>query len=452
MSAWSGSPYRGVGVYIGGVNAACAQPNLNSGWVSAQVAAGWHLIPTYVGLQAPGACSGTCASISAGQASSQGVAAANDAVTQARGLGLPAGSPIYDDVEQYNRTSSNTSAVLAFLSGWTTQLHADGYLSGVYSSASSGITDLVSAYGTRYTEPDDVWIAHWNNQKTTSDSYVPGGDWPGATRLHQYAGGHNERYGGVTINIDGDYLNGATATATPVSPFPDGTFVQATGDLNVYRIAGGAAMAVNNWAGFGGAQAVLPITPQQLAALPAYPASGTFLTTTTGLGYRVAGGTAFPITNWALFGGQRPSVTVDEWDLQNVGNPLVHLLASPLNGTTVEGLPSGRFWSFTGGSRSASAAGGAVGVEDQALTPFGVVPLTGGVGQPRSRAVSCVAPQLKRLSLARTQSALRRAHCRLGHVKRPKHWARHHTLRVFSQSVRARSRRPSGARINIRLR
>src|SRR5579859_4078042 len=53
MKAWSASPYRAVGIYIGGVNSACAQPNLTSTWVSDQVTAGWALIPTYVGLQAP---------------------------------------------------------------------------------------------------------------------------------------------------------------------------------------------------------------------------------------------------------------------------------------------------------------------------------------------------------------------------------------------------------------
>ena len=46
---------------------------------------------------------------------------------------------------------------------------------------------------------------------TTSDPYVPSGDWANHQRLHQYSGGHNETYGGVTLNIDGDYLDGATA-------------------------------------------------------------------------------------------------------------------------------------------------------------------------------------------------------------------------------------------------
>jgi hypothetical protein len=452
MNAWAASPYRAVGVYIGGVNAACAQPNLNPSWVSAEAAAGWHLIPTYVGLQGAGACSGTCQSIAPSQASAQGAAAADDAVNQARALGIPAGSPIYDDMEQYSRSSSASMAVLGFLSGWTSQLHADGYQSGVYSSASSGISDLVSQYGTGYTEPDDVWIAHWDGQATTNDSYVPSGDWAGANRIRQYVGGHNETYGGVTINIDTDYLNGATAGATPVSPFPDGTFIEASGDPNIYRVAGGAAMLVSSWSGFGGAQPVTMTTAAQLAALPSYPASGTFLTTTTGQAYRVAGGAAFPITDWSLFGGQQPSTTIDEWDLQNIGNPLDHLLATPANGTTVQGLPSGTFWTFTNGSRSqATSTPGAVTVEDRALSGYPVIALSGGVGQPRATVVRCVAPRLKHLSLVRTRSALRRAHCRLGKVTRPRRWGRHHLLRVFGQSLRAGSARATGTRINIRL-
>lgn len=39
MSAWmSRSPYRAVGIYIGGADRACAQPNLTAGWVSRQAA------------------------------------------------------------------------------------------------------------------------------------------------------------------------------------------------------------------------------------------------------------------------------------------------------------------------------------------------------------------------------------------------------------------------------
>jgi hypothetical protein len=210
MTAWSSSPYRAVGIYIGGENRACAQPNLSAGWVSDLVAAGWHLIPTYVGLQAPGACSG-CTAIDPNKAAAQGIAAANAAAGQAQALGMPAGNPIYYDMEAYARGGTRTTTVLAFLSAWTSQLHALGYVSGVYSSAASGIADLVDSVGSGMVEPDDVWIADWNGKRTTDDSYVPAGYWPGQQRIHQYEGGHTETHGGVTINIDGNYVDGATA-------------------------------------------------------------------------------------------------------------------------------------------------------------------------------------------------------------------------------------------------
>jgi hypothetical protein len=231
LAAWSASPYRAVGVYIGGENKACSQPSLTRGWVSAETAAGWHLIPTFVGLQAPGACSG-CAPIQPGHAPAEGTADAATAVADAQALGIPSGSPLYDDMENYNR-AANSPAVLAYLAAWTTQLHAEGYLSGVYSSGASGIADLVSKYGSGYAEPDDIWIAEWNGQQNTSSAYVPAGDWADHQRLHQYVGGHNETYGGVKINIDGDYLDASTVGGPP-PPSPSlSVFPTATGITNL---------------------------------------------------------------------------------------------------------------------------------------------------------------------------------------------------------------------------
>jgi hypothetical protein len=213
MAAWTSSPYRAIGVYIGGINRACSQPNLTASWVAAETAAGWHLIPTYVGLQAPG--SACCATLNSSQASAQGAAAALDAVAQASAVAMGPGSPIYFDMEAYNPSSSTTAATLTFLEAWTNKLHSLGYVSGVYSSSGSGIADLADVVGSGYVEPDDLWIANWNNQKSTIDSVVPSNAWTAHQRIHQYAGGHPETYGGMTIDIDNDYLDGATVgTAT----------------------------------------------------------------------------------------------------------------------------------------------------------------------------------------------------------------------------------------------
>jgi hypothetical protein len=231
MQAWSASPYRAIGVYIGGVSSACAQPNLTAAWISQETANGWRLMPTYVGLQAPGNGCG-CASISSSKATAQGTAAAADAITQAQTLGLGPGTPIYYDMEAYANTSANTAVVLKFLAAWTAGLHAAGYQSGVYSSSNSGIADLAGQYGSSYLEPDDLWIANWNGIESTADPNVPALDWPNHQRIHQYKGAHNETYGHVTLNIDNNYVDAATAggavvpAAAPtltVSPTPRGT-------------------------------------------------------------------------------------------------------------------------------------------------------------------------------------------------------------------------------------
>jgi hypothetical protein len=222
MAAWAKSPYRAIGVYIGGLNRGCSQPNLTASWVSAQTAAGWHLIPTYVGLQAPTSACSSCAKLSASQASAQGAEAAVDAVAQAGAVAMGGGSPIYFDMESYSRTSSATAATLAFLEAWTEKLHSLGYVSGVYSSGASGIADLVDQIGSGYLLPDDLWIADWNGQASGSSAYVPASAWAAHQRIHQFRGGHDETYGGTTINIDGNYVDAATVgSATTAGPNED---------------------------------------------------------------------------------------------------------------------------------------------------------------------------------------------------------------------------------------
>jgi hypothetical protein len=226
MSAWGSSPYRAIGVYIGGLNRGCSQPNLTASWVAEQTAAGWSLIPTYVGLQAPTSSCSSCATLSSSTATAarQGSEAADDAVADAQLAGIGEGSPIYFDMESYSRTSSATNATLTFLAAWTARLHALGYVSGVYSSGASGIADLAARYGSSYLEPDELWFANWNGRASAaSDPYVPAGAWAGH-RIHQYRGGHDETWGGVTINIDNNYVEGATAGAGSSGDDPRGSF------------------------------------------------------------------------------------------------------------------------------------------------------------------------------------------------------------------------------------
>lgn len=243
MSAWKKSPYRAVGVYIGGLNRACSQPNLTSSWVASQTAAGWYLIPTYVGLQAPTSACSSCAKLSTSQATAQGAAAAVDAVEDASAVAMGPGSPIYFDMEAYTQTSSATAATLAFLEAWTIKLHSLGYLSGVYSSSSSGIEDLADQIGTGYDLPDAIWIANWNGQQNTDDPVVPDNAWNPHQRIHQYRGGHNETYGGVTINIDNNYVDGPTVGSAAFAAGDD-----PLGYLDLAKAPAPGQVRVRGWA------------------------------------------------------------------------------------------------------------------------------------------------------------------------------------------------------------
>ena len=493
MSAWSASPFRAVGIYVGGANEACAQPNLNPGWTAQESAAGWVLLPIYVGLQAPSNGCG-CAAIVPAQASAEGTAAADDAINQAQAVGIAPGNPIYDDMESYHRGGTNTASVLAYLSAWTTELHAHGYGSGVYSSANAGVSDLVAQVGTGYVEPDQIWNAEWNGQPSTVSAYIPAADWPNHQRLHQYQGGHNAAYGGVTINIDSDYVDAGGASGSAL--FPNGTFVQVSGTTDFWEIAGGAPLFVSSWTDVGGVQPYTVITQQQfnaLSAVPAngtlfqtgtgavyvvaggapmyvtsasvfpgapqpflvdewdidnvgnplshlnaLPANGTFLTTTIGQAYRVAGGAPISVASWSVFGGVQPAVVIDPWDIANLTSPLAHMAPRPAIGTVVEGLPSGAYWQFGPKNRFlVASSAGAVRVDDHGLLAFSAIP--------------CRVPSLANKTLAQVKTALLAADCHLGKVHVQRLARRAHVLRVVKQVPRPRTKHTAYYTVGITL-
>ncbi len=220
LQAWGASPYRAVGVYVGGVNRTCSQPELTRAWTAQAVALGWSLLPVYKGLQPP--CGGKAADqkIIPAQAASEGTAAADDAAAQGKALGMLHGSAFYNDIENYSTTDAACrTAVLTYLSGWTRELHRLGYISGVYANLSSGAPDLSRVYtSASYARPDALWIARYDGSSALAGwAGVPDQQWAAHQRAKQYRGGHDETYGGVTINIDNDNLD--TPVATVARPF-----------------------------------------------------------------------------------------------------------------------------------------------------------------------------------------------------------------------------------------
>jgi hypothetical protein len=267
MDTWlTTSPYWAVGVYIAGDNRHCGddkQLNLTPEWVSTQLRNGWKILPITVGPQAP--CYVNPAkkirikndpTNDFAAAREQGRLEAIDTVQRAQALGIAPRSTLWNDIEAYDTKNVRCrNSTLAFLSGWTEQLHALDYVSGVYSSAARGINALDDARVLepgRFTMPDQVWIAEWVKPEdyrepptatppTLLSAYVRDDAWLPGNRMRQYRGGHDETYGGVTINIDTNYLDLGRGTRPGRTPsFCGGTQV----DFPSYRrLAPGAENA-----------------------------------------------------------------------------------------------------------------------------------------------------------------------------------------------------------------
>ncbi|MDQ3615852.1 MAG: DUF1906 domain-containing protein [Actinomycetota bacterium] len=233
MDRWlTGSPFLGVGIYISGDSRACrSQPNLTPTWISTQLRNGWRLLPITLGPQA--SCStrfpryGNDPVIdwhptnNYASAREQGRREAVKAVGAAEALGISPGSSLWYDLEAFDISSQNCrESALSFLSAWTRKLHLLDYVSGVYSSAASGIKVLDDASVNRpgrFAMPDQVWIADWNGKADVYSSYIRSSSWMPHKRVHQYRGGHDETHGGVTINIASNFLDVGRGSVAPTA-------------------------------------------------------------------------------------------------------------------------------------------------------------------------------------------------------------------------------------------
>ncbi|MFE1287070.1 glycoside hydrolase domain-containing protein [Streptomyces sp. NPDC058751] len=204
MKAWKTDGFYGAAaVYIGGKNRGCSQPNLTTSWVKTVNAAGWKLIPLYVGAQPPCQTSKNPEKFTASTAASLGAANANDAVTKASALGMKTGSAIYLDMEPYDITDTACNdAVLTYVRSFTKTLRAKTYRAGYYGFSSSSAKAIATA--TDKTDlPGNLWYALWDKKNTTT------ADWPwdpklfaNHSRAHQYMVNSKETRGGYTITVD----------------------------------------------------------------------------------------------------------------------------------------------------------------------------------------------------------------------------------------------------------
>jgi CHAP domain len=134
----------------------------------------------------------------------------------------------------------------------------------------------------------------------------------------------------------------------------NGTFLQAWDSGTIYRIAGGAPLALTNClslpGGCGSPVFIDQWTVDHLNHLNAVPTDGTFLQGWDSRTiFRVAGGAALPLTSCtAIAGGCGYPVFIDQWTVDHLN----HLNAVPTDGTILEGMPSATFWLIAADLRS----------------------------------------------------------------------------------------------------
>src|SRR6266545_1782557 len=190
---WNGTPYGDLGIYLGGVNRACGQPNLTASWVSQAVDIGWSFLPIWVGPEAP------CFSYNYAKFSNDPATAA------AQGVGFARGSVVYYDMEAYGTTCS--PAVQAFIGGWTSALHAAGWKAGMYGSCTN-----VGDFAMANPRPDALWFAHWDGVPGPIDPNCPATQpWSTDRIVKQWKGPHTETSNGATLEVDGDCADGIVA-------------------------------------------------------------------------------------------------------------------------------------------------------------------------------------------------------------------------------------------------
>lgn len=220
------SPYGAVNVYGGPLWACKDQPHTAAQLVAA-AGLGWRFIPTWVGPQSrcwggPAASSRIFTDTVAARV--QGETQGNEAHAWAIAMGLGADAVIYYDLEAYPNDAICRAAARAFVDGYSARLRALGAKPGVYGAPCAS---YLSDFATLAAPPEAVWIAAWTipyrYRKAARTTGMPCLDdtlWSQKQRLRQYSGGHAQRWGGMSQNLDASVLDGPVVTLNMTVPTP----------------------------------------------------------------------------------------------------------------------------------------------------------------------------------------------------------------------------------------
>jgi hypothetical protein len=209
QSWWNSSPYWDVGVYLH-CSPGCDRNDdsrLDLTWMNAVQSQGWGVIPIWLGLQAQHGCTikkDFIYTIDPATAFAQGVQQADKAIVQAQSLGL-AGTILYNDLENYSPGPTCSPPVIAYLSGWVTELHAQGFKAAAYGNRDPAGIDFSQVSPSL----DDVWVAKADHRVTIwglgfTDSDV----WTSDQRIHQYNTDTFEQWGSSpSFKTDSDIVD-----------------------------------------------------------------------------------------------------------------------------------------------------------------------------------------------------------------------------------------------------
>ncbi|WP_194895254.1 cell wall-binding repeat-containing protein [Catenulispora pinisilvae] len=236
MDDWyAHSPYRGVGVYIGGASyhpdqdcASTANPKpptdggYTKDWVAHQAATGWGMWAIYAGQQGP------TLTAAGADPTALGTTDAADAVQKATNLGFAPGTTIFVDMEPYHEDAT-AKAVVAYLKSFGNALNGTGFKLGLYgtsgnpasghsalsdATADPALTAQISAVDISGTTSDQA-----NFNATTNDPYVPATDWAKHQRVHQYFLDVNRQYGSSpAIQVDEDDVDLSPTSHVTLDP------------------------------------------------------------------------------------------------------------------------------------------------------------------------------------------------------------------------------------------
>lgn len=236
MDDWyAHSPYRGVGVYIGGASyhpdqdcKSSANPNppadggYSADWVQHQAATGWGMWAIYAGQQGP-------TLIAAGaDPTALGASDAADAAQKATALGFAPGTTIFVDMEPYHEDAT-AQAVTTYLKSFGNALNGTGFKLGLYGTSGSPASGH-SAIGDAAADPalraqiSAVDISgstsdQENFNATTNDPYVPATDWAKHQRIHQYFLDVTRQYGtSPAIQVDEDDVDLSPTSHVTLDP------------------------------------------------------------------------------------------------------------------------------------------------------------------------------------------------------------------------------------------